>query len=135
MSGHDERSRTEKFIDWYGAKLVKHKERIYLFAGLSLLFVHVNILLSGYYLNATIMGFMGWMFLGGWTTFKGFIRHPIAHVRHWYHVFRGTIRVREIEYPNGDIRISIRKATIRNGVWWREVRSVDKENVPNKFFE
>jgi len=135
MSSHAERSRTEKFIDWYGAKLFKHRTRISLFMGLSLLYLHSMTLLSGYYLNATITGFLGWSFLGGWPTLKRLGRHPIFQFRHWYHVIRGTRQVRYVERPEGNTRVSIMKPTLRNGWGWREIRSADKENVPSKAFE
>jgi len=135
MSSHSKHSRTQKFADWYGAKLIKHKNRLYLFFGLSLLYVHSIALLGGYYLNATIIGFLGWTFLGGWPTLKRLGRHPIFQLRHWYHVARGTLQIRHVERPDGETRISVMKPTMRNGWGWREVRKVDEENIPSKAFE
>lgn len=135
MSSHSKRSKRQKFADWYAAKLVNHKNRLYLFLGLSLLYLHVNFLLTGSYLTATTTGFFGWTILGGWPTFKRLLRHPIFQIRHWYHVVRGTHQIRYVERPEGETRVSIMKPTMRNGWGWREVRRVDEENVPSKAFE
>lgn len=132
MTEDDKPSTTERVVNYLGWKLATNSDRLILLLGFSLLYIHAVTLLAGYHVNSVISGFMGWTFLGGWPAFRRFIRHPVVQLKHWYHVLRGTLKIEYVEYPDGETRVSIMKATRHNGWSWREVRPIDYQNQWNQ---
>lgn len=122
MTNENTDSFLEQTVDRLGMMLAVNSDRIFIVMGFLLLYLHAVTLLAGSYANSVFCGFLGWHCLGGWPALRRLCRHPIIQLRHWYHVLRGTLKIEYREYPDGNTRVSIMKASRHNGWCWTEVR-------------